>query len=283
MHTPGLSICSWVCPWSPPCSPWEWEWWYAFSALEPPRLLMNWTLIENQALHISTYHIAPLYWKTGSVGPVAPVVRVNIAFHLNETFRSFNCWLWVFRRGRHKQRPSASQEKVSGHGSLHDSPSSMPNRKLPVLPSTLVIPVPVDNPVRHQGRTRTVPHVAGNWAAHVYLSVNVNRSHALCSLLEAAVAEAKRLVPALESFIPAECINKHAIEFHISLSRPIFIRGHQKEELRRAVKELSQHSPYEEHFPQDSNLNSDCMICSDLNYPLRLLQNCKMMRVHELS
>jgi len=111
-----------------------------------------------------------------------------------------------------------------------------------------MIPVPVDDPVRHQGRIRTVPHVEGNWAAHVYLSINVNGSHALCSLLEAAVAEAKRLVPALESFIPEKCINKHAIELHISLSRAIFIRGYQKEELRRAVKKLSQHSPYEEHF-----------------------------------
>ena len=208
---------------------------------------------------------------------------VNIAFYLNETFCSFNCWLWVFRRGRHEQRPSASQEKVSSHGSPYGPPSSMPNRKLPVLPSTLMIPVPIDDPLRHQGRIRTVPHVEGNWAAHVYLSVNVNKSHALCSLLEAAVAEAKRLVPALESFIPANNINKHAIELHISLSRAIFIRGYQKEELRRAVKELSQHSPYEEHFPQDSILILDCMICTDLNYPLRLLQNCKMMRVRELS
>jgi len=156
----------------------------------------------------------------------------------------------------------------------------MPSRKLPVLPSTLVVPMPVDDPVRHQGRIRTVPHVEGNWAAHVYLSINVKRSHPLCPLLEAAIAEAKQLVPALESFIPAKCINKHEIELHISLSRPIFIRDYQKEELGRAVKELSQHSPYEEYFPRSS---LECMICSDFSCPLRLLQNCKMMRVHELS
>ena len=146
----------------------------------------------------------------------------------------------IFRPPKESKKPCTSKQ----------SSSSMHNRKLPVLSSALVVPVPVDEPVLHQGRIRTVPHVEGNWATHVYLSIDVDRSHALCSLLEAAAAKAKQLVPVLESLITRKDINNHAIELHISLSRPIFVRAHQKEELRRAVKKLSQHPPYVEHFPR---------------------------------
>jgi hypothetical protein len=113
-------------------------------------------------------------------------------------------------------------------------------RKLPALSTTLVVPVPVENPVLHQGRTRTVPHVDGNWAAHIYLSIIIDSSHTMCTLLESTIAEAQRSVPALQSLIPGQDNNKHRLEFHISLSRPVFIRAHQKEMLRRAVRKLAQ-------------------------------------------
>lgn len=116
-------------------------------------------------------------------------------------------------------------------------------RKLPALSTNLVVPTPIDNPALHQGRIRTTPHVDGNWAAHVYVSISITTSHALYSLLDAVIAEARQSVPTLHSFISSQSGRKHHAELHISLSRPIFIRAYQTEELRRAVRKLAQHPP----------------------------------------
>jgi hypothetical protein len=113
------------------------------------------------------------------------------------------------------------------------------DRKLPALSLNLVIPVPIDNPALHQGRTRTTSHVDGNWAAHVYVSIAIARSHALYSLLETVVIEAQRRVPTFRSFMSDQNDKKHQLELHISLTHPFFIRAHQKEELRRVVRKLA--------------------------------------------
>jgi len=38
-----------------------------------------------------------------------------------------------------------------------------------VLPAYLAPAVPLDDPSKHQGRTGTMPHVDGQWAAYVYV------------------------------------------------------------------------------------------------------------------
>ncbi|KAF9013362.1 hypothetical protein BDQ17DRAFT_1321214 [Cyathus striatus] len=81
-----------------------------------------------------------------------------------------------------------------------------PRRKLPPLPSSLLSLAPIDNPALHQGRKRTTPHV-------------------------------EEMVPTLHEHWLVD--NSLHIELHVSLSRPIFLRAHQREELKRAVKHIS--------------------------------------------
>ncbi|KAJ6557222.1 hypothetical protein DFH09DRAFT_1037267 [Mycena vulgaris] len=115
------------------------------------------------------------------------------------------------------------------------------NRKLPVLSSTLVGPVHVDDPSLHQGRIRTMPHVDGQYATHIYASVPLDRGSALFKLLRRVIDSAKTTVPTLHDFwsSPTDC----KPELHVSLSRPIFLRSHQREDIRRAVKHIAEQTP----------------------------------------
>ncbi|KAF7768107.1 hypothetical protein Agabi119p4_7350 [Agaricus bisporus var. burnettii] len=130
-------------------------------------------------------------------------------------------------------------------------------KKLPVLSPNLVLPAPIDDPSLHQGRTRSTPHTDGNWAAHVYVSITITKSHTLYSLLETAVAEAKRAVPTLNSFTSGQTDRKHQLELHISLTRPFFIRAHQKEEFRQAIRKLAKCSPFALSFTSFAELHND--------------------------
>ncbi len=113
--------------------------------------------------------------------------------------------------------------------------SSNFDRKLPTLSSSLIVPVPVDNPALHQGRVRTTPHVDGQWASHVYVALKLSRRSSLYTLLSEVIDTARCDVPTLHGFWVAE---KEA-ELHVSLSRPIFLRAHQREDLKCAVKGLA--------------------------------------------
>ncbi|KAF9454836.1 hypothetical protein P691DRAFT_655574 [Macrolepiota fuliginosa MF-IS2] len=146
----------------------------------------------------------------------------------------------------------------------NEIPSPPPPKKrqailvpLPSLSPNLVVPTPVDNPALHQGRIRTTPHVDGNWAAHVYVSINLNRSHALYSLLSSVITQASQSVPTLHNLVMGQDRDKNYTELHISLTRPIFIRAHQKEDLRQAVKKLAQRSPFTLSFTSFAELHND--------------------------
>jgi len=134
------------------------------------------------------------------------------------------------------------------------------------------VPTPIDNPADHQGRVRTTPHVDGNWAAHVYVSISVNKSCRLHSLLNAVITEAQQSLPSLQSLISGGD-NKRNIELHVSLSRPIFIRAHQKEELRRAIKQLSHRPPFALSFTSFAELRNDERTRTFLTMELRKLCN----------
>ncbi|ETW82096.1 hypothetical protein HETIRDRAFT_122905 [Heterobasidion irregulare TC 32-1] len=156
----------------------------------------------------------------------------------------------------------------SDSDAVDDSPAP-PNKKhkLPPLPSHLVVPVPSDDPSKHQGRTRTTPHVDGQWAAYVYVPVAIAAldHRPLRALVRRLLARAKEAVPSLQPLAASERQQLDAgravegdSELHISLSRPIFIRSHQREDVKRAVKSLaSAHCPFAASFAALAALTND--------------------------
>lgn len=109
-------------------------------------------------------------------------------------------------------------------------------RKLPVLPSSIAPPEPLDDPSLHQGRIRTIPHVDGQFACHIYIALPLVGEQPLLKLLRDILREAKESVPYLyEIGFTSE---GKPFELHISLSRPIFLRAHQREDLKKALREL---------------------------------------------
>lgn len=116
-------------------------------------------------------------------------------------------------------------------------------KKLPPISSSLVAPRPLDNPALHQGRIRTTPHVEGQFTAHVYVSLALGRHSMLYKVLQDILRDAKEIIPTLHDIWSAAEVNGHR-ELHISLSRPIFLWAHQREDLKRAVKNISKaHKP----------------------------------------
>ncbi|KAJ3856346.1 hypothetical protein EV368DRAFT_78771 [Lentinula lateritia] len=116
-------------------------------------------------------------------------------------------------------------------------------KKLPGLSPSLVVQTPKDDPALHQGRIRITPHVDGQWASHVYVSIRVERRSAMYNLVLDALKTAKNLEPALHDF-PRVDENKSDkyFDLHVSLSRPIFLRTHQRDDLKREVKSLADKS-----------------------------------------
>ncbi|KAJ7246419.1 U6 snRNA phosphodiesterase Usb1 [Mycena rebaudengoi] len=115
-------------------------------------------------------------------------------------------------------------------------------RKLPLLSPTLLAPAHVDDPALHQGRLRTTPHVDGQFSAHIYL-------------LRSVIASAKNMVPALHDFWVS---SDSEPELHISLSRPIYLRAHQREDIKRTVKHIAEtNPPFTVSFAELSELVND--------------------------
>ena len=111
--------------------------------------------------------------------------------------------------------------------------------------------MPVENPALHQGRRRTTPHVEGQFAAYVYVPILVLRQSKLFALLLRIYAAAKSVVPSLHpiGFSEEEAQSTEAgdsphpegnpIELHISLTRPTYLRAHQREDFKRAVRSIA--------------------------------------------
>ncbi|KAH9922637.1 uncharacterized protein B0H18DRAFT_1017184 [Fomitopsis serialis] len=153
------------------------------------------------------------------------------------------------------------------------SPPPAKRRKLPSLPESLRPGVPIDDPALHQGRVRTSPHVEGQYAAYVYLPLIVERRSPLHKLLSKAFASAKRAVPSLHSIGLPELpqtgnIQPHSVdheddhvldvELHISLTRPVYLRAYQREDLKRAVKAIAKsHLAFPASLASFSELTND--------------------------
>ncbi|KAL5501540.1 USB1 [Sanghuangporus vaninii] len=120
------------------------------------------------------------------------------------------------------------------HGPSENHPDAAKSaRKLPKLSPSLSVPVPIDDPTLHQGRVRTSPHVEGQFAAFVYVPVPLKKNTPLRQLLEKSVNHAKNIEPAL---VCDWLDNPGTHTLHISLTRPIYLRDYQREELKRVVK-----------------------------------------------
>ncbi|EIW59655.1 uncharacterized protein TRAVEDRAFT_122213 [Trametes versicolor FP-101664 SS1] len=129
-------------------------------------------------------------------------------------------------------------------------PAPPMKKKLPSLPIYLAPEAPIDNPALHQGRVRTTPHVEGQFAAYVYIPLVVERNSKLHKLLLRIFAAAKLAVPSLhpigfsqstlntadETERDGNAPEDGAMELHISLSRPVYLRAHQRADFKRAVK-----------------------------------------------
>jgi U6 snRNA phosphodiesterase len=120
---------------------------------------------------------------------------------------------------------------------------SIPSRKLPSLSASIVPSPLVDNPSLHQGRIRTVPHVDGQFSAHVYLSLSIEPRTRIHQLVSDVLGCAREMAPTLQSSFYCAADTERA-ELHISLSRPTFLRSHQREDFKRAIQALAKkHSP----------------------------------------
>lgn len=152
-------------------------------------------------------------------------------------------------------------------------------RKLPPLSSSLVVAVPIDDPALHQGRIRTTPHVEGQFVAHVYVSLNLNRRSRLYKIIQDILSDAKVVVPSLHNLWSADA---RRLELHVSLSRPIFLRAHQREEFKRAVKNTTNfQKPFVCQFV--CHLHLMILLLPAFKFHSRHCQNLQMMKKLELS
>jgi U6 snRNA phosphodiesterase len=142
------------------------------------------------------------------------------------------------------------QTKPSAEVSSSPPPSPPPppkKRKLPPLPAHLAPSGPLDDPSKHQGRTRATPHVDGQWAAHVYVSIVLRG--ALRDIVSRAVTIAKGEVASVRvvgDSSPEDSLADSVAglrELHISLTRPFFLRAHQREAMKRVVRDAAKAHP----------------------------------------
>ncbi|EMD39704.1 hypothetical protein CERSUDRAFT_45798 [Gelatoporia subvermispora B] len=129
-------------------------------------------------------------------------------------------------------------------------------RKLPALSASLTPVRPPDDPARHQGRVRTAPHVEGQFAAYVYVPLRLEKGAPLARLLRDVLESAKARVPSLHPISiqlpPGES------ELHISLTRPVYLRAHQRDELKTAVRAIARaHSAFTASFAAFAELTND--------------------------
>ncbi|TFY73509.1 hypothetical protein EWM64_g10503 [Hericium alpestre] len=159
---------------------------------------------------------------------------------------------------------SESSDSDSDHAPNVPEPKK---RKLPALASSLTVPVPVDDPSKHQGRIRTTPHVEGQWAAYVYIPILLQEEEnkKLRGLVRRVIRRAKDVEPALQVLGTSAPANGNEVadsavpmELHVSLTRPFYLRAHQREDVKRAMRAVAKtHLPFTASFATLAELTND--------------------------
>ncbi|KAG2144186.1 uncharacterized protein EDB93DRAFT_1087739 [Suillus bovinus] len=166
----------------------------------------------------------------------------------------------------------ASRALVAYSGSEDEASADAPEgkkKKLPSLASSFIVPVPVDDPALHQGRVRITPHIEGQYATYVYIPLVVHPGTALYSLLDEVLNVTKEMVPAVHAIGETISCSRNSSgsvvnssrrvrELHFSLTRPIFLRAHQREEFKQAIKLIaSRRTPFQASFATFSEFTND--------------------------
>ncbi|KIY52798.1 hypothetical protein FISHEDRAFT_63725 [Fistulina hepatica ATCC 64428] len=148
----------------------------------------------------------------------------------------------------------------------------VPIKKLPLpsLSTTVFTPAHVDNPALHQGRIRSSPHVDGQFAVHIYVSLVLKELEAsLRDLVLEIIEETRQRVPTFHTFWSCNVSEderkdssdvRHLPqpELHVSLSRPIFVRAHQRGDMKRCVRDVArEHKPFLASFVSVSDYSND--------------------------
>lgn len=113
----------------------------------------------------------------------------------------------------------------------------MVHRLLPKLAPTVTMPVPEDDPLKHQGRTRTQPHVDGQFASYIYAPITLDGD--LGRLLKTILEDLRCRLPSMHSLVHLATPDA---SLHLSLSRPLYLRVHERETIKQAVKQASKES-----------------------------------------
>ena len=143
------------------------------------------------------------------------------------------------------------------HSSFIAEPSdSNTCRTLPPLAAKVALPVPVDDPSKHQGRIRTTPHIDGQFAAYVYAPIfPVRRLQRLLRGIFETIEKQVENVHCLVHFAGDEPVDESSQGIrtnlpttingvpHLSLTRPMYLRAHQRDILKEAVKEVANRVP----------------------------------------
>ncbi|KAF8713152.1 Methyltransferase domain, partial [Rhizoctonia solani] len=138
-------------------------------------------------------------------------------------------------------------------------------KALPALDSSLFAPAPIDDPSKHQGRKRTIPYVEGQFIAHVYVPIKLGGE--LLALLRSIVKSAQSDSTAWHSLlepIPGTTSEQNTgptfsiFRSHLSLSRPVPLRAHQRDDLRKEVRKAAlERTQFVASFAQITTLTND--------------------------
>ncbi|KAF8488149.1 hypothetical protein F5888DRAFT_1623416, partial [Russula emetica] len=118
-------------------------------------------------------------------------------------------------------------------------------------------------PTKHQGRTRTTPHVDGQWATYVYIPIAMRGT--LRRIVEHAVDIARKGGGDSGTSVDVHMLgssdsnsNIVACELHVSLTRLFFLRAYQREEMKCAVRDAANaHPPFVASFAAFSDLTNN--------------------------